>query len=99
MVGLPKSDAPGNWIGTAVCSSRLQKWNVSDLPTSVESSLNRSLLGLFLEIAGCASGGGIDFANISITKRGEEEDRVEIDLRQMPIKATRKFGFRPFRLY
>ena len=65
----------------------------------VESSLNRSLLGLFLEIKGCAIEGGIDFANISITKRGEEEDRVEIDLRQMPIKATRKFGFRPSRLY
>ena len=62
----------------------------------VESSLNRSLLGLFLEIAGCANDGGIDFANISITERGEEEeDRVEIDLRQMSIKATRKFGFRP----
>ena len=58
----------------------------------VESSLNRSLLGLFLEIAGC----GIDFANISITEGGEEkEDRVEIDLRQMSIKVTRKFGFRP----
>ena len=80
----------GIGLATEETKQRAVLWN------QIESSLNRSLLGLFLEIAGC----GIDFANISITEGGEEkEDRVEIDLRQMPIKATRKFGFRPFRLY
>ena len=60
------------------------------------------ILGVLLEIAGCARDGGIDFANISITEGGRRRrivDRVEIDLRQMSIKVTRKFGLRTSRLY
>ena len=49
----------------------------------IESSLNRSLLGLFLEIAGC----GIDFANISIIEGGEEE---RIVLRSIFAKCQSK---------